>query len=61
MSHAMKINRQFWASYQNGRGDRDTKVQLSELPKPHDLDLDLGAGRGHKDAHIWSRSTHTPN
>jgi len=26
-----------------------------------DLDLDLGSGRGHTGAHIWWRSTHTPN
>jgi len=38
-------------------------VQFSELQKLRDLDLDLdlGSGRGHINAHIWSRSTHTPN
>jgi len=34
-------------------------VQFSELQKPSDLDLD--SDLGHTDAHIQSRSTHTPN
>jgi len=37
---------------------------LSSMPKQAeeiDLDLDLGSGWGHTGAHIWSRSTHTPN
>jgi len=32
-----------------------------ELQKLSDLDLDLGLGRSHTGAHIWLRSTHTPN
>jgi len=36
-------------------------VQASQLHKLHDLDLDLGSGRGHTGEHIWSSSTHTPN
>jgi len=36
-------------------------VQFSELQKLSDLDLDLGSGQSHMDAHIWSRSTHTTN
>jgi len=34
-------------------------LQFSEVQKPRDLDL--GLGRGHTGALIWSRSTHTPN
>jgi len=37
------------------------KVQFSELQKPHDLDLELGLGRGDNGAHIWLSCTHTPN
>jgi len=40
-------------------GDRPRKVQFSELRKP--CDLDLRSSRGHTGAHMWSRSTHTPN
>jgi len=34
-------------------------VQFSEIQKLRDLDV--GLGRGQTDAHMWSRSTHTPN
>jgi len=36
-------------------------VKFSEFQKLRDLDLDVASGRGDTDAHIWSRSTHTPN
>jgi len=36
-------------------------VHFSQLWKLRDLDLDLRSGRGHTGAHMWSRSTHTPN
>jgi len=36
-------------------------VQFSQLWKLCDLDLDLRSGQGHTGAHIWWRSTHTPN
>ena len=37
-------------------------MQFSQIQKLRDLDLDLGSGRGHTGgAHIWLRSTHTPN
>ena len=54
-------NHQFWAPRKNSRGDRPTKVQLSQLRKLRDLDL--RSGRDHTDVHnfIWSRSTQTPN
>ena len=44
----------FSAPSQNGGGDRPRIAQFSELQKPRDLDLDLGSGRGHTGAHIWS-------
>jgi len=46
---------------QNGAGDGPRKVQFLQLRKLRDLGLDLRSGRGHTDAHIWSRYTHTPN
>jgi len=49
------ISHHFWASYQNGGGDRPRKVQFSEFQKLRDLDLDFGSGRGHTDGHIRSR------
>jgi len=55
----MTTNHQFWAPRQNGGGDRPRKVHLSQLQKL--LDLHLRSGRGHTGAHMWSRSTHTPN
>jgi len=36
-------------------------MQFSEILKLSDLDLDLGSGRRHTCAHMWSRSTHPPN
>jgi len=38
-------------------------VQFSELLKLNDLDLHLGSRHSpsHTGAHIWSRSTDTPN
>jgi len=36
-------------------------MKFSQLRKLRYLDLDLRSGRGHTGAHIWSRSTHTPN
>ena len=38
-------------------------MQFSELQKLRDLDLDfdLGSGRGHTGAHIWSTYTNTAN
>jgi len=44
-----------------GGGDRRRKVQSSQLRKLRDLDLDLRSGQGRTDAHMWSRSTRTPN
>ena len=38
-----------------------TAELLLELHKLRDLDLNLGSGRGHTGAYIWSRSTHTTN
>ena len=34
-------------------------MQLSELQKLSDLDVDVRSGRGHIYVHMWSRSTHT--
>jgi len=59
-SCAIIINHQFWAPCENGEGDRPRKVQFLELQMPRDLDFDLGSGRGHTGAYMWSRSTHTP-
>ena len=55
----MATNHQFWVPRQNGGGDRPRKVHFSQLWKLRDLDL--RSGRGHTGAHMWSRSTHTPN
>jgi len=54
-SHTITDNHQFWALHENGRGDRPRIVQFSQLHKLHDLDL--GSGRGHAGAHIWSYLT----
>jgi len=45
------------------RGDKSqcSFRQFSEIQMLRDLDRVLGSGRGHTGAHIWSRSTHTPN
>jgi len=62
-SHTITTNHQFWASRQNGGGDGRRKEHFSQLWKLRDLDLDLDlrSCRGHTGAHMWSRSTHTPN
>jgi len=60
-SHIIIINHQFSAPRQNGEGDRPRKVQVSELQKLSDLDLDLGSGWCQTGGQIWSRSTHTSN
>jgi len=53
LSSTQKRRRRYW--------DRPTKVQFSQLRKLRDLDVDLRSGWGHTGAHMWSRSTHTPN
>jgi len=35
--------------------------QLSEVQKPHDLDLDLGSGQGHISMHNTSSTTCVPS